>query len=137
VAATWLTPTAILELAPELEPLVIVGGSPTAAWLEIVELAKTLLTPATWGTSLSQGHWTLTAHLATLQFDASAAMGAVTSRRVDKIQESYAVNTAPGEQDLALTKYGRIHLELRRRLSGVSYFSATSRDRGLPDGRVL
>ena len=137
MAARWSTPTEILELAPELAALVLVGGEPSAAFVEIVELAKDLLDQGTWGELLSRGHWTLAAHLATLQFDASAAMGAVTSRRVDKIQESYAVNTAPGEQDLALTKYGRIHLELRRRLSGVSYFSAATRDRGLPDGRVL
>ncbi len=139
MAATWLTSTEILAAADdaELESYVLSGGEPKAAWLEIIAIAQSLLTAATWGTQLSSGHWTMAAHLALLRYDPAAATGAVTSRRVDKIQESYAVNSSPGEADLALTKYGRLHLELRRRLGGLSSFGATSRGWPLPDGRVL
>jgi len=139
VAATWLTSEEILAKADDatLESYVLEGGEPKAAWLEIIEIAKAMMGQTAWGAYLSSGHWMMAAHLAFLRYDPATATGAVTSRRVDKIQESYAVNTTPGEEELMLTKYGRMYVNLRRRLTATCSFGDPARGWDLGSGRVL
>lgn len=140
MSATLLTPAAVLVLAPELALLPGVvdgGGGPTVPYIEIVDIAGVLLDAATWGVQLSSAHWTLAAHMTAMRFDTSLAAGAVTSRKIDKIQENYA---APGNDamgDLRLTSYGKTHLMLRDRLPALSSFSTVERGWTLPEGRVI
>jgi len=138
MSAAYVTPADVVALAPELAAFVLDGeGEPTVPFVEVVDLAADLLDVGVWGERLSRAHWTLSAHFSALQFDPSSAQGAVTSRRVAQISETYATNSAVGEADLSLTKYGRLHLELRKRLSGVSYAGDAARGWGSTDGGVL
>ena len=140
MSANLLTAAEILVLSPELALLPGVvdgGGDPTVPYEAIVDLAGGLLDAETWGTQLSSAHWTLSAHMTVLRFDASAAQGAVTSRKIDKIQENYQAPGNGAEGDLRLTNYGRMHLQLLARLPALSSFPTVARGWVLPDGRVI
>ena len=140
MAANLLTPAEILVLAPELSllPGVVDGeGEPMAPYIEIVDIAGVLLDAATWGAQLSSAHWTLAAHMTALRFDPSVALGAVTSRKIDKIQENYATASGTSDAELRATKYGKLHLSLRDRLPALSAFATTDRGWTLPDNRAI
>ena len=131
MAQAYATKADVLELAPELTAY-------DGAVLDLIvdEISQAMIELAAWGTRASYGHMTIAAHLATLVLNPAAATGVVTARSIDKLGESYATGTIT-DADLATTKYGRMHAELRKRLVQSSSFGETSRDWGLPDGRIL
>lgn len=137
MAAVLATIADVILLAPELEDASVANA---AAFQKILDLTACMLSAEHWGTKLDAGHTTLSAHWATVQFNPSGVGGIVTSRRVDKIQESYSVG-AFTDSELATTKYGRMYLALLAALGldgSLSIVDAENPpDFSLPDGRIL
>lgn len=69
-----------------------------------------------WGAKKSWGHVYLAAHFATVA--QGNAGGPVSSRSIDKISESYAVQP-PSDPDLGSTKWGLLYLALRKTLPNI------------------
>lgn len=120
MAATFVTVADVLELAPELADV------PIAQLTLLVEtITPLMLRAAEWGERLDEGHRTLAAHVATLLLlpsSTAASGGAVTSRTIGQISESYAAAAVSDEQ-LERTTYGQMHKMLR---SALRLFRATS-----------
>ena len=138
MSATYATTVEVIALAPEL-------ASVDAAQLALVVdvITQKMLTVAEWGDTLNSGHRTLAAHWGVVELLSGAGAGppgAVTSRRVDKIGESYAApgGGSPSDAELASTKYGRMHIALRDTLdSATSFGGETDGWEYAEDGRVL
>jgi len=77
-----------------------------------------------WGTKKSWAHIYLAAHFATIS--EGGAGGPVSSRSIDKISESYAIQP-PSDPDLGSTKWGLLYLALRATVPNIG---ATSGEAG-------
>lgn len=96
------------DLPPEFSS---VDAAVSAYWLD---MAKPLIGLDAWGTAASQAHALLAAHYMKLNgLGTGGGGGAVASRTVGPVSESYAV-TAPSDGDLGSTSYGLQYLALRR-----------------------
>lgn len=137
MAATFATIATVTALAPELADA---AADDPVAFQSILDLTACMLSATQWGDKLSAGHQTLSAHWASVQFNPGAVGGLVTSRRVDKIQESYSV-VAASDSELGTTKYGRMYLALLAALlldGSKAVSDATNPpDFTLPDERIL
>lgn len=139
MSAEYASTVDVIALAPELAVV-----DPTQLALVVDTITQRMLTVAEWGETLHEGHRTLAAHWAVVELLSGAGAGppgAVTSRRVDKVQESYA---SPGsgaglsDAELASTKYGRMHIALRDTLEQACSFGGdTDGWEFEEDGRVL
>ncbi len=68
-----------------------------------------------WGDKASCGHAYLAAHFLTVE--AGGEAGILSNRKIDTIQEGYTVPTyAQGDAGFALTRFGRLYLQLRATL---------------------
>jgi len=122
--AVYATKSQIIALAPELVD--------DATLDALIAMAASMLDVATWGDKLFDGHWTLSAHLSTVQTNQDAI---VASRGLDKLSESYAV---PGDNpELMTTKYGRLHAMLAKTIGVTTSRTSTARGWPLPDRRIL
>jgi hypothetical protein len=117
----------VCELAPHAGPLLDA----------IVALTASLIEIPSWGDKAFDGHWTLAAHVATMVLGTNSAVGAVTSRKIDKIQETYAAGGPALDVELASTRYGRMHALLKSSLVASSHHGADPRGWELPDARIL
>lgn len=137
MAATLATIADVTALAPELADA---AADDPVAFQATLDLTACMLSATQWGNKLSAGHTTLSAHWATVRYNPGGVGGMVTSRRVDKIQESYSVS-AVADSELGTTKYGRMHLALLAALlldGSKSVTDATTPpDFTLPDERIL
>lgn len=137
MAAVPATIADVIARAPELEAASL--AQPAAFQLTLDD-ALCLLDQACWGDALDKAHANLSAHWLTVQFNPAGVGGVVTSRRIDKIQESYSVG-AFADSELATTKYGRRYLAMLKQLE-TSFSTAVSDgndppDFSLPDERIL
>jgi hypothetical protein len=130
-ASTHATVAEVTELAPELATLV---GPVLSLLVDVITAA--MVEPADWAELTREGHRTLAAHVATTTLNAKAAVGAVTSRKIDKVQENYAAS-AVSDAELGTTKYGRMHLMLKAMLVSSAVDGETDRGWALDDGRVM
>lgn len=80
-----------------------------------------------WGARLHSGHLNLAAHWLSVAIDSAGSAGAVTARTVDKVSESYATVGGTSDAEFGGTKYGRIYLSLRGRLTPAISHGETSR----------
>ena len=104
--AAFATVADVQALAPELV-------SSAQLTLIVETITTNLIDLIHWGDLAFEGHRTLAAHFATSLLNSANATGVVTSRKIDKIGETYLAGPS-SDADLATTKYGRLHLELRR-----------------------
>ena len=133
MAAALAKSADVIALAPEL-------AAKAGAQLDlIISLAGEMLDAGAWGERLSSGHLTLSAHIGSMVFNTSAAVGAVASRKIDKIQETYSSGGAAADAELASTRYGRMHALLQRRNNGAVSWHAGDNDHcdTADAGRVL
>ena len=82
---------------------------------EIVATTCDMVHADIWGDKRSRAHTWLAAHYATVILNPSGAGGAVTSRTMGSISESYGTGMVE-DSELASTKYGRLYLGLRKSL---------------------
>lgn len=83
-----------------------------------------------WGNKKSYAHLYLTAHFLTVA--AGGESGPVSSRKIDRIAESYATAT-PTDPELGSTKWGRLYLALRATVVNIGAVVG----RGTPVGFVV
>ncbi len=127
--AVFATVADVVALAPELIP------SPQLT-LIVETITTNLIDLAHWGDLALEGHRTLAAHFATMLLNSANATGVVTSRKIDKIGETYLAGPA-SDAELATTKYGRLHIELRKQLIQTAAFGEDDRGWQLDDGRII
>lgn len=103
----------------------------------VVGITCRMLHADIWGDLLSDAHFTLAAHFATLVLAPEQAGGQVVSRSLDKLSESYAAGEF-ADAELGSTKYGRLHQMLLGSLRQDKAHSVGAEpvDWSLPDGRV-
>lgn len=133
MAQACVTKSAVIELAPGLADDAVLDVV-VAITCKIIEQAFDI-----WGDLADEAHRTLAAHFATiLQSEGpSGATGAVTSRTIDKLTESYAAGNFE-DAELGSTKYGRLHAALLASLrTQIAISDGTAiPDWGIPDGRI-
>jgi hypothetical protein len=107
------------------EMALIIGG----ADLTLADsITRQLLDAGAWGIHLKEAHRYYAAHWVDVVLGSGGASGgAVTSRTVDKVSESYATVAASVDAELGSTPYGRAFLALRRRLTPAISHGETSR----------
>lgn len=120
------------------EVLVIAPALPDNDQLSaIIVSTQNLIRLNEWGDAASEGHKYIAAHFGTLLLTPSAVAGPVTSRKIDKISETYLA-TAIGDGELSQTSFGRLYMMLRDnlRLQRSSSSGVTPPGWALPDERV-
>lgn len=131
MAAEHATPADVVDLAPEL-------CSHAGPQLDIiVAITQELIELSAWGNKAKLAHTTLAAHFACVVFNTPSAVGAVTSRRIDKIQENYASGGSSTDDALKGSKFGPLHKALRDSLSASKSWGEPDRGWALPEGRIL
>lgn len=131
MSASYASVSDVTTLAPELASV-----NPAQLALIVDVLTQAMISVDDWGTRLSEGHTLLAAHWATIELNPAGAGGVVTSRRLDKISETYQV-AAMSDSELSTTKYGRMFLALRAQIGSSVAFTSSASAWDLPDGRVL
>jgi hypothetical protein len=134
MAGSYASVGEVIELAPELSTV-----PPPQLKLLVEVITPPLLSAATWGALLKEGHRTLAAHVASIQLAPAGGGGGggiVTSESFGEASRSYAVGPV-SDAELSRTKYGQLHLQLRKTLPGAASFSAPNAGWELPDGRIL
>ena len=82
---------------------------------EILDVTADMINLDYWGLEASRAHAWLAAHFLFTTSTEGNPGGVITSRKIDKIQENYAVATA-SDPELSTSRFGRIYIALRKTL---------------------